>query len=75
MLVMPRDERMRAIISLKAFGLTEIEAVRHYIALELAERGVVSAPNMAVGMPFNIGGVTPTTPVGPLTTPPPQQGH
>src|SRR5437588_3914243 len=59
-LVMPRDERMRALISLKAFGLTEIEAVRHYIAMILADRGVVSAPNMAVGQPFNIGAAVPT---------------
>jgi membrane protease subunit (stomatin/prohibitin family) len=58
-LVMPRDERMRALISLKAFGLTEIDAVRYYIAMLLADRGVVSAPNMAIGQPFNIGGVQP----------------
>lgn len=55
-LVFPRDERMRALIALKAFGLTEIEAVRHYTAMLMAERGVVSAPNMAVGQPFHIGG-------------------
>lgn len=59
-LVMPRDERMRALISLKAFGLTEMDAVRYYIAMILAERGVVSAPNMAVGQPFNIGSAMPT---------------
>jgi membrane protease subunit (stomatin/prohibitin family) len=69
-LVMPRDERMRALISLKAFGLSELEAVRHYIAMLLAERGVVSAPNMAIGQPFNIGGAVPTTPVGPFAPPP-----
>ena len=55
-LVRPSDERMRALISLKAFGLTELEAVRYYTAMVMAERGVVSAPNMAIGAPFNIGG-------------------
>ena len=54
-LLKPSDERMRALISLKAFGLTELEAVRHYTAMIMAERGVVSAPNMAVGQPFHIG--------------------
>jgi membrane protease subunit (stomatin/prohibitin family) len=54
-LIFPRDERMRALISLRAFGLSEIEAVRHYTAMLMAERGVVSAPNMAVGQPFVIG--------------------
>ena len=55
-LIMPRDERMKALISLKAFGLSEIDAVRYYTALVMAERGLVSAPNMAVGAPFAIGG-------------------
>jgi membrane protease subunit (stomatin/prohibitin family) len=59
-LVFPRDERMKALISLKAFGLSEIEAVRYYTAMLMAERGVVSAPNMAIGQPFNISGVTTT---------------
>jgi membrane protease subunit (stomatin/prohibitin family) len=54
-LIYPRDERMRALISLRAFGLTEIEAVRYYTAILMAEKGVVSAPNMAIGQPFNIG--------------------
>jgi membrane protease subunit (stomatin/prohibitin family) len=60
-LVHPRDERMKALISLKAFGLSEIDAVRYYTAMLMAERGVVSAPNMAIGQPFQIGGVQPTT--------------
>jgi len=60
-LVFPRDERMKALISLKAFGLSELDAVRYYTAMLMAERGVVSAPNMAIGLPFNIGGVQPTT--------------
>ena len=57
-LVFPRDERMKALISLKAFGLSEIDAVRYYTALIMAERGTISAPNMAVGQPFSIGGVS-----------------
>ncbi len=60
-LVFPRDERMKALISLKAFGLSEMEAVRYYTAMLMAERGIVSAPNMAIGMPFNINGVQPMT--------------
>ncbi len=54
-LIMPRDERMRELISLQAIGLTPIEAVRYYLALRMAEKGLVSAPNAAVGLPFNIG--------------------
>ncbi len=60
-LVFPRDERMKALISLKAFGLSEMEAVRYYTAMLMAERGIVSAPNMAIGQPFNIGGAQVTT--------------
>ncbi|HYK86887.1 MAG TPA: SPFH domain-containing protein [Ktedonobacteraceae bacterium] len=77
-LVFPRDERMKALISLKAFGLSEIDAVRYYTAMLMAERGVVSAPNMAIGLPFNISGVQPTastdryTVNSPGTVPPPQ---
>jgi len=38
--------------------------VRFHTAILMAERGVVSAPNMAIGEPFNIGGTaTPTVPV------------
>jgi len=54
-LIRPKDERMRELISLRAFGLSEIDAVRYYVAMKMAERGLVSAPNMAVGLPFNIG--------------------
>jgi len=57
-LIMPKDERMRELISLQAMGLTPIEAVRYYLALRMAERGLVSAPNAAVGMPYVIGGET-----------------
>jgi membrane protease subunit (stomatin/prohibitin family) len=67
-LVFPRDERMKALISLKAFGLSEIDAVRYYTAMLMAERGIVSAPNMAVGLPFNISGIQPTTSADRYTT-------
>ncbi len=60
-LVFPRDERMKALISLKAFGLSELDAVRYYTAMLMAERGVVSAPNMAIGQPFSINGVQATS--------------
>jgi membrane protease subunit (stomatin/prohibitin family) len=54
-LVRPRDERMRELISLRAFGLSELDAVRYYVALKMAEHGLLTAPNMAVGEPFNVG--------------------
>jgi len=54
-LILPKDERMRELISLQALGLTPIEAIRYYLALRMAEKGLVSAPNAAVGMPYNIG--------------------
>ena len=57
MLVHPADERMKALIALKAFGLSELDAVRYYTAILMAEQGVVSAPNMAIGHPFHIGGM------------------
>ena len=55
-LIIPKDERMRELISLQAIGLTPIEAVRYYLALKMADRGLVSAPNAAAGLPFYIGG-------------------
>src|ERR1700761_1610503 len=55
-LIVPKDERMRELISLQAMGLSPIEAVRYYLALRMAEKGLVSAPNAAVGLPYNIGG-------------------
>jgi membrane protease subunit (stomatin/prohibitin family) len=56
-LVYPNDARMKELISLKAFGLSEIDAVRYYTAILMAERGLLSAPNMAVGQAFALGGV------------------
>lgn len=55
-LIFPKDARMRELISLRAFGLSELDAVRYYTALKMAEKGLVSAANAAVGQPFNIGG-------------------
>jgi membrane protease subunit (stomatin/prohibitin family) len=57
-LILPKDERMRELISLRAFGLSELDAVRYYTALKMAEKGLVSAPNAAIGAPFHIGGGT-----------------
>jgi len=71
-LVFPRDERMRSLISLKAFGLSELDAVRYYTAMLMAQHGILSAPNMAIGQPFNIGG--PNTPIlSPAPIPAPAQ--
>jgi membrane protease subunit (stomatin/prohibitin family) len=58
-LILPKDERMRELLSLQALGLTPMESVRYYLALKMAEKGLVSAPNAAVGMPFQIGGQPP----------------
>jgi membrane protease subunit (stomatin/prohibitin family) len=58
LLILPRDERMRELISLQALGLSAMDAVRYYLALKMAEQGLVSAPNAAVGQPFAIGGQT-----------------
>jgi membrane protease subunit (stomatin/prohibitin family) len=80
-LIRPKDERMRELISLRAFGLSELDAVRYYIAMRMAENGIVSAPNMAVGQPFNIGYQTPANPAVPgvpdarTATIPPSDGH
>lgn len=59
-LILPRDQRMRELISLQAIGLTPIEAIRYYLALQMAERGLISAPNAAAGVAFNIGTIQAT---------------
>jgi membrane protease subunit (stomatin/prohibitin family) len=66
----PRDDRMRELLSLRALGLTPIEAVRYHLALKMADKGLVSAPNAAAGLPYNIG----LQPTGllPLNEQPPQ---
>lgn len=66
-LIFPKDERMKALISLKAFGLSEVDAVRYYTALAMAQHGLLSAPNMAIGAPFNIGSTAQLLP--PMTEP------
>src|ERR1700754_5491 len=67
-LIVPKATRMRELIPLQAIGLTPIEAVRYYLALKMAERGLVSAPNAAAGVPFQIGGQpTGFYPLGPET--------
>jgi membrane protease subunit (stomatin/prohibitin family) len=60
-LIHPRDERMREILGLKALGLSALDAVRMYAALKMAEKGLASAPNMAIGAPFTIGSTTMAT--------------
>jgi membrane protease subunit (stomatin/prohibitin family) len=67
-LMRPRDERMRELISLRAFGLSELDAVRYYVALKMAEAGLVTAPNMAVGEPYNVG--ISAAQIGPLSAAP-----
>jgi membrane protease subunit (stomatin/prohibitin family) len=54
-LILPKDPRMRELISLQAIGLSPIEAVRYYLAVRMADRGLVSAPNAAAGVPYFIG--------------------
>lgn len=56
-LVYPQSGSMMAnLIALRAFGLTDQDAVRYWLAWIMAEHNLVSAPNMAVGQPFSIGG-------------------
>ena len=72
-LVMPADEHMRRLIAFKAFGLSEIDAVRHYLAMLMAQKGVASAPNMAIGAPFVVGSALSTLPG--LLEPVGENGH
>lgn len=75
-LIVPKDERMRELISLQAIGLSPQEAVRYYLALKMAERGLVSAPNAAAGLPFHIGGQpVGVYPLGPEAGLPPSGGQ
>lgn len=59
----------RAKLVLKAFGLSELDAVRYYTAMIMAEHGVISAPNMAVGQPFTMGQALPTVTLPTVTLP------
>ncbi len=54
-LIFPKDERMKELIALRAFGLSELDAVRYYTAMLMASKGLVSAPNMAIGQPYFVG--------------------
>jgi len=76
-LVFPGEARMRELISLKAFGLSELDAVRYYTAMLMAENGVISAPNMAVGEPFQISGGLPNVrvPLAPKVAPSASAGN
>jgi membrane protease subunit (stomatin/prohibitin family) len=53
-LVAPSDERMRELLSLRAFGMTEAEALRAYIAIKLADKGLAAAVNALVGVPLQV---------------------
>ncbi|MCQ8279065.1 SPFH domain-containing protein [Acetobacteraceae bacterium KSS8] len=68
-LVLPRDQRMRELIALQAIGLSPLEAVRHYLALRMADRGLLSAPNAAIGAPFHVGGALPADMIAPPPSP------
>lgn len=59
-LVWPADPLMKQLISLRAFGLPEEKAVQYYIAMLMAEKGLLTAPNMITGTGFTIQGLTMT---------------
>lgn len=46
-------------------GLSLEQAYRFRLADTMAEHGIVSAPNAAIGAPYHVGGVQPSAPVGP----------
>jgi len=54
-LIAPTDPRMRELIALRAFGLGAEQAARFYLALAMASKGLISAPNAMSGHPFQIG--------------------
>lgn len=51
----PSDARIREIVSFRALGLSNKEAIQAWLAAILAAKGVISAPNMMAGVPFNMG--------------------
>ena len=73
-LVSPRDARMRELISLKAFGLTEKQAVRTYLAIKMADKGLSAAVNALVGEPIRVG-LIPAGTVGNIGQLPVDDGH
>jgi len=54
-LVFPQSGMMANLVALRAFGLSDQDAVRYWLAWLMADKGLVSAPNMAIGTAFNIG--------------------
>ncbi|MCY0880521.1 MAG: SPFH domain-containing protein [Firmicutes bacterium] len=57
--VFPNDPLLDRLISLRAFGLSPDQAVRTFIALQMAERGVITIPNVLNNTSFTIqGGIT-----------------
>lgn len=54
---------MREIVSLRALGLSEVDAIRYYAALRMAEKGLLSAPNIAIGAPFQMGAAFASVPL------------
>ncbi|NMP23763.1 hypothetical protein HIJ39_15585 [Sulfobacillus sp. DSM 109850] len=69
-LVAPADELMKKLISLRAFGLDEEHAIRYYIAMLMADRGLITAPNMISGTGFTIQGASPLVETGEYLKPP-----
>lgn len=63
-LVSPADDLMKKLISLRAFGLGEEQAVRYYLAMIMAERGLMTAPNMANGTGYSVQAVPVMSPPG-----------
>ena len=52
---------MHELILLQALGLSPIEVIYYYPALRMAEKGLVPAPNAAIGEAFQISGALATT--------------
>lgn len=69
-LVAPADPLMKQVISLRAFGLPEDQAVRYHIAMLMAERGLLTAPNIVTGTGFTIQGATSLVNAADLLPPP-----
>lgn len=69
-LVAPADPLMKQVISLRAFGLPEDQAVRYHIAMLMAERGLLTAPNIVTRTGFTIQGATPLVNAADLLPPP-----
>jgi membrane protease subunit (stomatin/prohibitin family) len=55
-LVLPKDEKIREIIALRALGVPDHKLGDYYLALRMAEKGLWSAPNAAAGVGASIGG-------------------